>query len=354
MSTRARWWAAGVLAAGVLIWLLAPILAPFVAAFVLAYIANPVARWLIARRVPRALAATLVFVLLGLVLTALVLVIVPSLESETAAFVRRLPDYLDRLEAFLRRASAWFAGPGDAALDLDLVRRQLEAHWRELGGFAAAFAGWLTRSGLHLIGFFASVGITLVVTFYLLCDWDVILKRLLGLFPQDSRRPVSDFAREADRVLSAFLRGQLMVMVALAAIYSTGLAIAGLDLALPVGIVSGLVSFVPYLGFVLGIVLAGLAAVLQGGDAWLYGGIAIAYGVGQALESFVLTPYLVGDRIGLHPVAVIFAIMAGGQLFGFVGVLLALPVAAVLLVAGRHLRRHFAAGSVLDSESSRR
>lgn len=354
MSTRALCWAVVVAAAGLLVWLLAPILAPFVTAFILAYITNPIARRLVARRVPRALSATMVFGLLGLILTVLVLVIIPSLEREAADFMRRLPDYLSRMEGLFRGLTAWVAGPGGPSLDFDLVRRQLEEHWRELGGFATAFAGWLTRSGLHVIGFFASLGVTLVVTFYLLCDWDVTLKRLLGLFPQNSRRPVSEFAREADTVLSAFLRGQLLVMFALACLYSIGLTITGLDVAIPVGIISGLVSFVPYMGFVLGLMLAGLAGVLQGGELWLYAGIAMTYGVGQVAESFLLTPYLVGDRIGLHPVAVIFAIMAGGQLFGFVGVLLALPVAAVLMVAGRHLRRHFATGSALEAEPKRR
>lgn len=340
-------WMFAAVGAGVLIWLLAPILTPFVTAFILAYITNPVARWMVARRVPRSLAALAVFVLIGVIVTVLVLIVVPALEREAVDFMRRLPGYLDRAEAMFRSATAWFAGAGGPSLDLDAVKRQLEAHWRELGGFAAAFAAWLTKSGLRIIAFFAGIGVTLVVTFYLLRDWDVVLKRMLGLFPVKSRRPISDFAHEADTVLAAFLRGQLLVMFLLAAIYSTGLAIAGLDLAIPVGVVSGVVSFVPYLGFLGGSLLAVLAASLQGGDLWLFGGIAIAYAIGQILESFLLTPMLVGDRIGLHPVTVIFAIMAGGQLFGFVGILLALPVAAVTMVGARHLRRELSANSGL-------
>lgn len=338
-------WMFAAVGAGVLIWLLAPILTPFVTAFILAYITNPVARWMVARRVPRSLAALAVFVLIGVIGTVLVLIVVPALEREAVDFMRRLPGYLDRAEAMFQSATAWVAGAGGPVLDLDTVKRQLETHSKDLGGFAAAFVAWLTKSGIRIIAFFASVGVTLVVTFYLLRDWDIVLKRLLGLFPVRSRRPISEFAREADTVLAAFLRGQLLVMFLLACIYSVGLAIAGLDLAIPVGVVSGLVSFVPYLGFLTGSVLAVLAALLQGGDVWLYGGVAIAFTVGQVLESFLLTPVLVGDRIGLHPVTVIFAIMAGGQLFGFVGVLLALPVAAVSMVAARQLRRRLLEGA---------
>jgi predicted PurR-regulated permease PerM len=137
-------------------------------------------------------------------------------------------------------------------------------------------------------------------------------------------------------VLAQFLRGQLLVMLALALIYTVGLWIAGLDAAFLIGVLAGLVSFVPYLGFVVGIVLAGFAALIQFGDMMHVVYVVIVFATGQLIEGFVLSPWLVGDRIGLHPVAVIFAVMAGGQLFGFFGVLLALPVAAVVLVLLRH------------------
>ena len=182
-----------------------------------------------------------------------------------------------------------------------------------------------------------------VVMFYLLLDWPDLIARLGRLVPPRHRAGVDGFVAECDLVLGQYLRGQLLVMLVLAAFYTSALALARFELALPVGVFTGLAIFIPYLGFGLGALLALLAAVLQ--FASLYGVVAVAviYGVGQVLESFVLTPRLVGERIGLHPIAVIFALLAFGHLFGFVGVLLALPSGALVLVALRRLRRLYVA-----------
>ena len=184
-----------------------------------------------------------------------------------------------------------------------------------------------------------------ILTFYLLRDWDSILEHLGALLPSEQRQTIVGLAKETDEVLGAFLRGQLLVMMALSFIYSVGLGLVGLKFAVAIGVVSGLVSFVPYLGFVFGIALAGLTVALEPDPLWLMAGVIATFSIAQFLEGSVLTPKLVGDRIGLHPVIIIFAVAAGGQLFGFFGILLALPAAAVLSVLvrfayHRYLKEH--------------
>jgi predicted PurR-regulated permease PerM len=188
-----------------------------------------------------------------------------------------------------------------------------------------------------------------VVLFYLLLDWHPMLARVAAAVPRRYIGRTLAMANEVDTLLAQYLRGQLLVMLVLAVYYSVGLMVAGFDVALPVGIITGLLVFIPYLGFGLGLVLALIAAVLQFAD-WS-GVIAVAaiYGLGQVIEGFFLTPRLVGERIGLNPLAVIFALLAFGQLFGFVGVLLALPASAILMVAFKHLRRHYLSSSFYNA-----
>jgi predicted PurR-regulated permease PerM len=203
----------------------------------------------------------------------------------------------------------------------------------------------VSRSGGALAAAVLSLFLVPIITFYLLRDWDKIMAHIGALIPTQQRATVLKLSRDTDEVLGAFLRGQLLVMLALAVIYSLGLSIVGLKFAIAIGVVAGLVSFVPYLGFVFGIVLAGLTVALEPNPFWLMIGVVATFAIGQLLEGSLLTPKLVGDRIGLHPVIVIFAVAAGGQLFGFFGILLALPAAAVLSVVvrfafNRYLRDH--------------
>ena len=197
------------------------------------------------------------------------------------------------------------------------------------------------RSGQLLVGWLTYLLLIPVVTFYLLRDWDHLVAAVRDLLPKRLEPTVVKLAREIDAVLAEFLRGQLTVMLALAVIYTTGLWLVGLELAFFIGMLAGFVSFVPYLGVIVGLVVASFAAFLQFQDVVHIAGVAAVFGVGQLLEGMVLSPLLVGDRIGLHPVAVIFAVMAGGQLFGFFGVLLALPVAAIIVVLLRHSRDEY-------------
>jgi len=203
----------------------------------------------------------------------------------------------------------------------------------------------VTQSGGAVAAAVLSLFLVPIITFYLLRDWDAIIAHLGALIPGDQRDTVIGLARDTDEVLGAFLRGQLLVMLALSVIYSVGLGLVGLKFAIAIGVVSGLVSFVPYLGFVFGIVLASMTVVLEPDPLWRLVGVVATFSITQFIEGSLLTPKLVGDRIGLHPVLIIFAIAAGGQLFGFFGILLALPAAAVLSVIvrfayDRYLKEH--------------
>lgn len=315
---------------GWLIYLLAPVLEPFLAAALLAYIGNPIVSGFERLRVPRVLGVALVFVLFALVFVGLVLVLAPLVRDNIAAFARRVPDYYDWLVQQLPRIEALLGV--QIALDLPALRESVTQNWRELANWLTRALGAATESGLVAIRWVVNLVLIPVVTFYLLLDWRQTNARLVGLIPPAYQAGACRLARETDAVLGSFLRGQLSVMAALATIYCVGLTLVGLDLALPIGLLAGAVSFVPYLGFIVGILSAGVAAYVQFQDAFVLLWVALVFGVGQLLEGMVLTPRLVGDRTGLHPVAVIFAVMAGGQLFGFVGVLVALPAAAALKV----------------------
>ena len=335
------WLLASMLFAGWLVYLLSPILTPFLISALLAYLGDPLVDRLEARRLKRTPAVAVVFIVLFLLLTLLLLLLVPRVEAQVSQLIVKLPGYIEwvRLNLLPRLQDLL---PGEVAtFDLSVVQQQLAKHWREAGGLLARAWSTVSGSGLAILGWLANLFLIPVLTFYLLRDWDHLVAGIHALLPRRSEAVWVRLARESDEVLGAFLRGQLLVMFMLGVIYTTGLWIVGLDFALLIGMLAGLVSFVPYLGLIVGIVIAGVASVLQvqgiGDLPW----VIVVFVVGQLLEGTVLTPRLVGERVGLHPVAVIFAVMAGGQLYGFFGILLALPVAAVAMVLIRHLLQRY-------------
>ena len=315
-----------------LVWLLAPILTPFVVAAMLGWLGDPLVDRLQRAGRSRPVAVTLVFVLMLLVLVLAVVILVPMIERQIVTLVEALPQYR---AWFVDTALPWVeARTGvqiSAWLDPQRLFELVRSHWQQAGGVAATLFGYLSNSGLAFLAWIANIVLLPILTFYFLRDWDLLVERVAAMIPRDHIGTVTRLARESDEVLGAFLRGQFIVMLALGAIYAIGLSVVGLNLGLLIGIIAGLISFVPYLGAATGIVLAVLAALVQaqGFDIKLLALVGVVFTVGQLIESYILTPRIVGDRIGLHPVAVIFAIMAGGQLFGFVGMLIALPVAAV-------------------------
>jgi len=338
---------------GWLVYLLAPILTPFLAAALLAYLGNPLVTRLTRLRLPRALAVVLVFLLFALLVAALLVFILPAFQRQIVEFAQRLPTYFDWLQ---RQALPWIEELTGAELVLDVatLRETLQAHWQEMGGWLKLSVEYAMQSGLRLVGWLVTLVLIPVVTFYLLLDWDRLLAKLLALLPASKQPRARALARETDAVLGSFLRGQLSVMLALATVYATGLWIVGLDLALPIGLLAGLLSFVPYLGLITGVTAAGIGAYIQFQDVQPLLWVLAVFGVGQLLDSLWFTPRFVGGRTGLHPVAVIFAILAGGQLFGFAGVLLALPVAAVLKVWLRHLHGRYVVEPPVRRRDARR
>ena len=342
MSDTQKWQmlAATVVFAVLLYWL-SPVLTPFAVSALLAWLGDPLVDRLERRRVSRTSAVAVVFGAMTLAVVLVVIVLVPLLEKQISRLIDKLPQGVAWVNIVVLPWVAERTGYSLDQLNPQQVIDALRAHWQEAGGVAATVLASVSKSGLAIVGFFGTLALVPVVTFYFLRDWDDMMARLRGLLPRSVEPTVSRLARESDEVLGAFLRGQLSVMIALGVIYTAGLMIVGLDLAVLIGMIAGLVGFVPYLGIIIGGGAALIAAAVQFQDWFHPGMVLLVFVVGQMLEGFVLTPWLVGDRVGLHPVAVIFAILAGGQLFGFLGVLLALPVAAVLMVVLRFLHTRY-------------
>ena len=336
-------WLIAILLCGWMFYLLAPVLTPFIAAGLLAYMGDPLADRLQKLKMPRTLAVVIVFLTTFLLIGLLVLLVGPLIRTQISALFAALPDIAHQVEqVWLPTILGWLnVEPGeDVGLGAFLARYSDMA-----GDWSGKILLGVGKSGGVLVAAVLSLFLIPILTFYMLRDWDTFMAHLSALIPGRQRETVLKLARETDDVLGAFLRGQVLVMLALATIYTLGLSLVGLKFAIAIGVVAGLVSFVPYLGFVFGIGLAGLTVVLEPNPLWNLVGVVATFTIGQVIEGSFLTPKLVGDRIGLHPVIVIFAVVAGGQLFGFFGILLALPAAAVLSVLlrfayHRYLKEH--------------
>ncbi len=340
-------------AMGGLLYFLAPALTPFALSALFAYLGNPLVERLAAKRMSRGAAVAIVFLLMTMAVALLLAIIIPALIDQA----RSVPGYIDALHAWYDRVAApWLHsefGFTLTAIDPGRAFASLRTHLDDIGRFAPKLLGGLTTSGAAVMGFVANLMLIPLITFYLMRDWTHMVDRLRLLIPRPLEPTVSQLVRESDAVLGSFLRGQMSVVFALAALYATGLSLAGLKFGMLIGIVAGLVSFVPYLGPVVGIGGGLISAIVTGGDIWVNVALVLAvFMIGQVVESFFLTPKLVGESIGLHPVAVIFAVLAGGQIFGFFGVLLALPVAAVILVVLRHARERYLASDIYGAEAA--
>lgn len=351
MTMTERWqWLAVALVGGVLIYLLAPALTPFAIAALFAYLWDPVVDRLERLGLSRNFSVSLVFLFIIVALVAIILLVIPFTERQIAKFLDQLPRWLAWIQAEAQPQLEKRFGITLDFADPNKLIDMLKGHWREAGGVATAVLAKVSKSGLTVLGWVAQLVLIPVVTFYLLRDWDVLVSRINELLPRTIEPTVSRLARESDEVLGAFLRGQLSVMLSLGTLYAVGLWAIGIDVGPLIGMIAGLISFVPYLGAIVGVGMALIAAVVQYQD-WSHVIMVLAvFGVGQTIEGYVLVPKLVGDKIGLHPVAVIFAILAGGELFGFLGVLLALPAAAVAMVLLRFLHERYTASALYQPE----
>ena len=335
-------WAALAVAVFWLVWLLAPILSPFVFAALLGWLGDPLVDRLERAGRSRNTAVILVFSAMSLVMILALLILVPLLERQIITLVESLPRYRDW---FIASALPWIEAQTGlqilAWLDPTRLFTLIREHWESAGGFATTVLGYVSRSGFALLGLIANIVLLPVLTFFFLRDWDLLVARVGALIPRDHFNTVRKLTMESDAMLSGFLRGQLLVMLILGVLYGVGMWAVGLELGILIGIIGGLLTFVPYLGPAAVILLGGIASMVQFGDWQHLAGVAVVFTIGQVIESYWLTPKLVGDRIGLHPMAVIFAVLAGGQLFGFLGMLLALPVAAVTNVLLRYAHERY-------------
>ena len=319
----------------VAVYLLAPILMPFFISALLAYLGDPLVDKLERYRLSRSVAVSLVYSVIIIANLLLLLVLLPLLSQQVSTLLTRLPQYLALIQSHMIPFLSNIGLPIET-VQVGNIQQVLLEYWQNVGQVAGSIVAYVTSSGLLLLQWMANIILIPVLTFYLLRDWDDIVMKLRKLFPRRSVESWTALSIECDTVLAAFFRGQLMVMLVLSLIYISGLTLIGIELALLLGVVAGIVSFVPYLGFIIGVTLSGLAAYFQ---FYTVGPVLLVFAlfiVAQLIEGMVLTPRFVGERIGLHPVAVLFAVMAGAQLFGFLGVLLALPVAAIMMVLLRH------------------
>jgi predicted PurR-regulated permease PerM len=332
-------WSAIALAAFALLYALGPVLTPFFLAAILAYIFQPLVLWL-ARRLPRALAVALVMLLEFLLLALLVLTVLPLFIKEISLLAEQAPGFFDWLNHSL---APWIFAKTGVAVNFDAasLKRMLIDNLQGSEGLGMKLLNSVRMGGLGLVGIVANVVLVPVVQFYLMRDWKSMIARVERLLPRPWQKDTIGFVREADAALSQYLHGQVLVILAMSLFYTGGLWVSGLAFFLPIGMITGLLVFVPYLGAAIGLTLGTLAALMQfqewSGILWVW----LVFGIGMAIEGNVVTPKLVGQRIGLHPIAVIFALLAFGQLFGFAGLLLALPASAVLLVALRKLRARY-------------
>jgi len=344
---------------GALIYLLGPILTPFLLGSIFAYLGDPLADQLEEKGLSRTLAVVIVFSVMSIFIGILLFVLVPIISRQIAGVINDIPEYIDYISntavPWVSTKFPWIS----SALNIDfsnLAASNLPelVDMNQAGGVVKNILGYVGKSSGVVFALLANLLLIPVVTFYMLRDWDKFVAGIHHLLPRQIEPDVSRLASESDVMLSAFLRGQVLVMFALATIYSLGLWLVGVKFALLIGVIAGLVSFIPYMGLIVGIAIAGVAVLLQTQDPMALVWVIAVFGVGQVLEGALLTPMLVGDRIGMHPVAVIFSVLAGGQLFGFFGILVALPVAAVIAVIIRDLHRRYMTSHLYDVDGTTR
>lgn len=318
------------------IYLLSPILSPFLVGILLAYLANPLVNQLMRLQLSRTLSVIVVFLALAILLFISVIILLPFIEKQINLLIESIPSMIDWFQDI---ALPWLSTNlhiDPANFDIESVKSLAMKNWSKAGGITALLVQSAFQSGAKILSYLANLLLIPTVAFYFLCDWYMILHKGRDLLPKNVKPTVTKLIKECDEVLSQFLRGQLMVVLSFSIIYGTGLSLIGLKMGLLIGIISGLLCIVPYLGFIVGIVIASITAYMQFATFTSVALVLALFVGAQTLDNFYLTPRLVGNRIGLHPIAAIFAILSGSCLFGFVGALLALPTAAVIMIWARY------------------
>lgn len=334
LSRQGWFWLAFLVVFGLALYELGSVLTPFVAGLVAAYLLNPLVAGLERKGMSRTLATALVTLGFCLIVAAVLVAVAPVLFGQLAGFARRLPQYVETLRL---RVMPLIELARDALPPGTLEKMQSAA--MDYIGPAATWLGQvllkIIGGGVVLANLLSLMFITPIVTFYMLQDWNRIVARIDSWLPRDHAGTIRAQVLEVDRTLAGFLRGQSIVCLTLGCFYGLGLSIVGLDFGLAVGILTGLISFIPYFGMALGLVVSLSLAIVQFATVKGVVMVAAVFAAGQILEGYVLTPRLVGGRVGLTPAWIIFALLAGGALFGFVGIMLAVPAAAVTGVGVR-------------------
>jgi predicted PurR-regulated permease PerM len=342
-------WLAALLLFVLALWLLSEILLPFIAGLAIAYLLTPLTDRLEHLGVNRLVAALLIITVVVLALIYLILLVAPILGGQLSSFIESVPGYVTKLQALLGDPSRpWIQKLLGAGFNAD----------KSIGDLMAQGVSWLTAflhslwsGGRALVSVFSLVVVTPVVAFYLIYDWHRMIRTVDGWIPLHQRDTVRGLANEIDAAISGFLRGQTGVCLILGAFYALALTLTGLNFGLLIGLISGVITFIPYVGSMTGLVLSLGVAVVQ---FWPdYGSILMVLGVflvGQFIEGNVLSPKLVGESVGLHPVWLIFALLAFGYLFGFVGLLVAVPLAATIGVLSRFALRRYLQSSFYTGE----
>ncbi|MCB1483173.1 MAG: AI-2E family transporter [Rhodobiaceae bacterium] len=344
LNQQLRFWVIALAAVLALLWLFADILLPFVAGMALAYLLDPVADRLERMGLPRLAATLLILAVFTVIFIVAVVALVPVLASQLDALILRFPEYADRLKTLFDRWSQGWLGrilhDGTSGIESNIG-----TILQNLAAWFGTFMKSLLNGGLAVVNMVALFVVTPVVAFYMLVDWDNMIARLDDLLPRDHKQTVREIMSQIDEALAGFIRGQTMVCLILGGFYAIGLTTIGLNFGLLIGLGAGLISFVPYVGSISGFLVAISVALVQFWPDWTYvAATAVVFIVGQTIEGNILQPKLVGGHVGLHPVWLMFALFAFGYLFGFVGMLLAVPVAAAIGVVAR-----FAVGKYLQS-----
>ena len=340
-------WVSGLIVFLILVFFLREVLLPFVAGMAIAYFLDPVCDWLEEHGFSRTTATTIVTIVFFFIFILILAIILPAAFQEIRDFTERAPKYIENIRLKL--------APLIAFLQEQLAGQDIKSLLdKAFGASGTVFKGVGQVTGQLLTGVGAIVSaislavLTPIVTFYLLRDWDLIVAKVDGWLPRCHLETIRGIFREIDQTLSGFARGQILVCLMLGSFYAVGLAVVGLEFGLIIGFFTGLISFVPYFGMLIGFALGMGVAIAQFDQASSIAIVAAVFGIGQILEGYVLTPRMIGDRVGLHPVWIIFALMAGGALFGFLGVLLAVPVTAVIGVLARFSLRKYMSSPLFD------
>jgi predicted PurR-regulated permease PerM len=346
-----KFWLAALAIFIFMLWLLADILLPFVAGIVMAYLLTPLTDRLERLGISRAVAALLIITVVVLAFVLLILLIAPIIGSQLASFVASIPEYIGKLESLIvDQSRPWIEKLIGAGFDPGESLGELVTQG---AGWVTAFLESLWSGGRALVSLFSLVVVTPVVAFYLLYDWHRMIDTVDGWVPVEQRGTVHELAREINSAIAGFVRGQSAVCVILGSFYAIALTLAGLNFGLLIGLISGLITFIPYVGSMTGLVLSIGVAIAQ---FWPdYGSIGLVLAIflfGQFVEGNFLSPKLVGDSVGLHPVWIIFALLAFGYLFGFVGLLVAVPLAATIGVLARFAMNQYLHSSIYTGQSS--